>query len=219
MGLVNMDNAIARPHFLLRWRNWTHNLGRFLAQHKVTPNDISLLGVVFAATAGAAFYFSLQPDALDRALLLLLAAAAIQLRRLCGRLHTIVSRETVQPRPHTIFYDFPNRIAEALILVPAGYAVQNLPFGLELAWGAAFLGLFSSYVGQMRSGVPEPKSRMTIKNLPMMLLSAASVLSVFDRMVYLPGIMLWIALIIVNLAAVATIWQRTLQIVHAEEID
>src|SRR5438309_2735434 len=71
-----MDNAIARPHFLLRWRNWTHNLGLFLAQHNVTPNDISLLGVMFAATAGAALYFSLQPIALDRAVLLLIAAAA-----------------------------------------------------------------------------------------------------------------------------------------------
>lgn len=214
-----MDNVIARPHLLLRWRNWAHNLGRFLAQHNVTPNDISLLGVMFAATAGAAFYFSLQPDALDRALLLLLAAAAIQLRMLCGRLLAIVSRESVQPPRHAIFSDFPNRVAEALILVPAGYAVQNLPFGLEMAWGAAFLGLFNAYVGQMRTGVPESKSRMTINNLPMMLLSAASLLSVFDRMVYLPGIMLWIALIIVNLAAIAAIWQRTLQIVHAEEMD
>ena len=214
-----MDNAIARPHFLLRWRNWTHNLGRFLAQHNVTPNDISLLGVIFAATAGAAFYFSLQPDVMDRALLLLLAAAAIQMRGLSGRLHAIVSRESVQPRPHAIFYDFPNRIAEALILVPAGYAVQNLPFGLELAWSAAFLGLFNAYVGQMGSGVPETKGRMTIKNLPMMLLSAASALSVFDRVVYLPGIMLWIALIVINVALVVAIWQRTLQIVHAEETD
>lgn len=214
-----MDNAIARPHFLLRWRNWVHDLGRFLAQHNVTPNDISLLGVMFAATAGVAFYFSLQPDAIDRVLLLLLAAATIQMRRLSGRLHAIVLRESVQPRPHAIFYDFPNRIAEALILVPAGYAVQNLPFGLELAWSAAFLGLFSAYVGQMGSGVPEPKSRMTIKNLPMTLLSAASVLSVFDRMVYLPGIMLWIALIIVNVAAIAMTWQRTLRIVHAEETN
>lgn len=214
-----MDNAIVRPHLLLRWRNWVHNLGRFLAQHNVTANDISLLGVMFAAGAGAAFYFSLQPDALDRAFLLLLAAAAIQLRGLSRRLHAIVSRESVQPRPHAIFYDFPNRIADALILVPAGYAVQNLPFGLELAWGAAFLGLFSAYVRQMGSGVPEPRSRMTVKNLPMMLLSAASMLSVFDRMVYLPGIMLWFALIVVNVAAIAAIWQRTLQIVHAEETE
>jgi hypothetical protein len=214
-----MDNAIARPHFLLRWRNWTHNLGRFLAQHNVTPNDISLLGVIFAATAGAAFYFSLQPDALDRAILLLLAAAAIQLRRLSGRLHGIVLRESVQPRPHSIFYDLPNLIAEALILVPAGYAVQNLPFGLELAWSAAFLGLFNAYVGQMGSGVPETQGRPTIKNLPMLLLSAASALSVFDRMIYLPGIMLWIALIAINLAVIVAIRQRTLQIVHAEEMD
>ena len=214
-----MDNAIARPHFLLRWRNWAHNLGRFLAQHNVTPNDISLLGVMFAATAGAAFYFSLQPDAMDRALLLLLAAAAIQLRRLSGRLHAIVSRESVQPRPHAIFYDFPNRIAEALILVPAGYAVQNLPFGLELAWSAAFLGLVQRLRRPNGNGVPETKSRMTIRNLPMMLLSAASVLSVFDRVVYLPGIMLWIALVVLNVAVVVAIWQRTLQIVHAEETD
>jgi hypothetical protein len=219
MTIMDHANAIARPHFLLRWRNWTHNLGRFLAQHNVTANDISLLGVMFAATAGAAFYFSLQPDVLDRALLLLLAAAAIQLHRLTGRLHTIVSRESVQPRPHAIFYDLPNRIAEVLILVPAGYAVQNLPFGLELAWSAALLGLFSAYVRQMGSGVPETRSGVTVKNLPMMLLSAASLLSVFDRMVFLPGIMLWIALIVMNLALIFSIWQRTLQIVHAEETE
>ena len=91
MGHVNMDNAIARPHFLLRWRNWALNLGRFLVQHNVTPNDVSLLGVIFSATAGAAFYFSLQPDALDRTLLLLLAAAAIQLRGLCGSRPTAFS--------------------------------------------------------------------------------------------------------------------------------
>jgi hypothetical protein len=214
-----MDNAIARPHFLFRWRNWVHNLGRFLAHHNVTPNDISLLGVMFAATAGAAFYFSLQPNALDRTLLLLLAAAAIQFRRLTGRLHTIVSRESVQPRPHAIFNDLPNRIAEVLIIVPAGYAVQNLPFGLELAWSAAFLGLFSAYVSQMGSGVPEPKIGIAVRNLPMMLLSLASVLSAFDRMVYLPGIMLWMALIVINVAVIAAIWQRTLQIVHVEETD
>ena len=53
----------------------------------------------------------------------------------------------------------------------------------------------------------------------MMLLSAASVLSVFDRKFYLPGITLWIALIILNVAAVISIWKRTLQIVHAEEAD
>ena len=213
-----MDNAIARPHFLLRWRNWAHNLGHFLAQHNVTPNDISLLGVMFAATAGAAFYFSLQSDALDRTLLLLLAAAAIQWRRLSGRLHTIVSRESVQPRPHAIFYDFPNRIADALILVPAGYAVQNLPFGIELAWSAAFLGLFSAYLSKM-GNAPERKNRMTFRSLPMMLLSAACVLSVFDSVIYRAGIMLWVALIVLNGAAVAAIWQRTLQIVHAEEME
>jgi hypothetical protein len=214
-----MDNAIAHPHFLLRWRNWTHNLARFLAQNNVTPNDISLLGVMSAASAGAAFYFSVQPDALDRALLLLLAAAAIQFRGLTGRLHAIISRESVQLRPHVIFFDFPNRIAEALILAPAGYAVQNLPFGLELAWSAAFLGLFSAYVGQIGGGLPEPRSRMTIEALPMMLLSAASLLSIFDRMIYLPGIMLWFTLIVLNIIAAVAIWQRTLQIVHAEEME
>ncbi len=144
-----MDNAIARPHLLLRWRNWAQNLGRFLAQHHVTANDISLLGVIFAATAGAAFYFSPQPDAFDRALLLLLAAAAIQLRKLSGHLHAIVTRESVQPPPHAIFYDFPSRIADILMLVPIGYAVHKLPYGVELAWSAALLGLFNAYVRSM----------------------------------------------------------------------
>jgi hypothetical protein len=214
-----MDNAIARPHFLLRWRNWTHNLGLFLAQHNVTPNDISLLGVMFAATSGAAFYFSLQPLALDRAVLLLIAATAIQLRRWTGRLHAIVSRESIQPRPHPIFYDLPNRIAEALILVPAGYAVHKLPFAVELGWSAAFLGMFGAYLHLMGKESPEGKFVVMIRNFPMMLLSAACVLSLFDSAVYRTGTMLWIALIILNAAAVATIWQSTLRIVHTEETD
>jgi hypothetical protein len=214
-----MDNVIVRPHLLLRWRNWGHNLGRFLAQHNVTPNDISLLGVMFAATAGAAFYFSWQPDPMDRLLMLLLAAAAIQLRRLCGALHAIVSRESAQPPPHAIFFDFPNRIADALMLVPAGYAVQKLPFGVELAWSAAFLGMFSAYLGQMSTNESERPSRIAARNFPITLLSVACILSVFDSSIYRTGTMLWAALVVVNAAAVVAIWQRTLQIVHAEEME
>jgi hypothetical protein len=51
----------------------------------------------------------------------------------------------------------------------------------------------------------------------MTLLSAACILSIFDTFVYRSGAMLWIALIVLNVAALLTIWQRTLQIVHAEE--
>lgn len=212
-----MDNAIARPHLSLRWRNWAQNFGRFLAQHNVTSNDISLLGVMFAATAGAAFYFSPQPDAFNRALLLLLAAAAIQLRKLSGHLHAIVTRESVQPPPHAIFYDFPSRIADILMLVPAGYAVHKLPYGVELAWSAALLGLFNAYVRSMGNQAPELKSRLVTRNLPMTLLSAACILSLFDSLVYRPGAMLWTALILLNVAALVTIWQRTLRIVQPEE--
>jgi hypothetical protein len=214
-----MDNAIARPHLLLRWRNWAQNLGRFLAQHHVTANDISLLGVMFAASAGAAFYFSPQPDAFDRGLLLLLAAAAIQLRKLTGHLHAIVTRESVQPPPHAIFYDFPSRIADILMLVPVGYAVHKLPYGVELAWSAALLGLFNAYVRSMGNHAPEQKSRLARRNFPMTLLSAACILSLFDSLVYRSGAMLWTALIVLNVAALVTIWQRTLQIVHAEETN
>jgi hypothetical protein len=213
-----MDNAIARPHLLLRWRNWAQNLGRFLAQHHVTANDISLLGVMFAATAGAAFYFSPQPDAFDRTLLLLLAAAAIQLRKLSGQLHAIVTRESVQPPPHAIFYDFPSRIADVLMLVPAGYAVHKLPYGVELAWSAALLGLFNAYVRSMGNQPTHQKSRLAPR-FPMMLLSAACILSLFDTVVYRPGAMLWTALIVLNVAALITIWQRTLRIVQPEETE
>jgi hypothetical protein len=53
----------------------------------------------------------------------------------------------------------------------------------------------------------------------MTLLSAACILSLFDSLVYRSGAMLWTALIVLNVAALVTIWQRTLQIVHAEETN
>ncbi len=151
--------------------------------------------------------------------MLLLAAAAIQLRKLTGNLHAIVTRESVQPPPHAIFFDFPSRIADVLMLVPVGYAVHKLPYGVELAWSAALLGLFNAYVRSMGNQAPEQKSRLATTNLPMMLLSAACILSLFDSVIYRSGVMLWTALIVLNVAALVKIWQRTLKIVQPEEMN
>ncbi len=51
----------------------------------------------------------------------------------------------------------------------------------------------------------------------MTLLSAACILSLFDNLLYRTGVMLWIALIVLNVAALVTIWRRTLRIVQPEE--
>jgi hypothetical protein len=103
------------------------------------------------------------------------------------------------------------------MLVPVGYAVHKLPYGVELAWSAALLGLFNAYVRSMGNQATEQKSKLLTRNLPMTLLSAACILSLFDTFVYRSGVMLWIALIVLNVAALVTIWQRTLRIVQPEE--
>ena len=69
----------------------------------------------------------------ERALMLVLAVAGIQGRLLCNMLDGMVAIEGGrQTKSGEIFNDLPDRIADALIFICAGYAARMRPFGVEL---------------------------------------------------------------------------------------
>jgi phosphatidylglycerophosphate synthase len=45
-----------------------------------------------------------------------------------------------------IYNDLPDRIADVVILVGAGYAVRELAYGVTLGWTAAVLAVFIAYI-------------------------------------------------------------------------
>jgi phosphatidylglycerophosphate synthase len=106
-----------------------------LALFGITPNQISVASVLFAA-AGAA-------SLLAGGWYLLGAAACIQLRLLCNLFDGMVAVEYGKATPlGAIYNEFPDRIADSLLLVAAGYAVA-MP---SLGWLAALAAALTAYI-------------------------------------------------------------------------
>jgi len=103
--------------------------------------------VVFAAVAGGAFYVAPDMSRGVRLAALLLAAAAIQLRLLCNMLDGMLAvEEGFKTSTGDIYNDLPDRVADVLILVGAGYSIRQLTGGVTLGWAAAVAAVFTAYV-------------------------------------------------------------------------
>jgi CDP-diacylglycerol--glycerol-3-phosphate 3-phosphatidyltransferase len=108
-----------------------------LAGSDVMPNQISLASVVFALVGAALMILWHHP------LSSVLAAACVQLRLLCNLLDGMVAIEGGKKSSVGALYnEFPDRVADTLFLVAAGYAI-GWP---SLGWLAALLAALTAYV-------------------------------------------------------------------------
>src|SRR5258706_15539373 len=113
-----------RRHLKTRERGWAKALASLLVRWRVRPNVISVISVVFALGAGIALIASRNAEGVERVVLLIAAAACIQLRLLCNLFDGMVAVEgKMAAKTGDIFNELPDRIADPLIIVPAGYAI------------------------------------------------------------------------------------------------
>lgn len=141
-----MASTSRRP-LRARSRPTSHAAAAWLARRGATPNAISTAGVVVAAAVGACLV--LVPDAGTGTQIALLLAAAllIQLRLASNMLDGLVAVEGgLGTRTGPLFNEVPDRIADLLILVPAGYAISWVGWGPELGWAAGVLAVLTAYV-------------------------------------------------------------------------
>jgi phosphatidylglycerophosphate synthase len=130
-----METPARRP-LATRDSRWAQRMAAALARSAVTPNQISLISIVFAC-AGAFALVHASPFAL------LLAAACVQLRLLCNLLDGMVAIEGgKQSAVGALYNEFPDRVADSALLVALGYAAL-IPW---LGWLAALLAAFTAYV-------------------------------------------------------------------------
>lgn len=129
-----------------RTRGSARAAARRLAHSGVRPNHVSVLGLVFAVVTGAAFVALPHAAAPLQAVLLVAAAAAIQLRLLCNMLDGLLAVEGgLASRLGDLWNDVPDRIADVLIIAGAGYAVA-WSWGEPLGWAAATAAVLTAYV-------------------------------------------------------------------------
>jgi phosphatidylglycerophosphate synthase len=123
-----------------RTTGWADLATRALLATPITPNQISLLGILFA---GIGAWSLVQANQSTSAWWWLLAALCIQLRLLANMLDGLVAVEGGRGHPTGALYnELPDRIEDTLLLVGAGYAASST----ELGWVAALLAVTCAYI-------------------------------------------------------------------------
>jgi len=124
---------------------WARAIAARLVNSNITPNQISLASVLFAALGAAALLW--WPTIAG----LLTCAICIQLRLLCNLIDGMVAVEGGKASPlGRIYNEFPDRITDTLFIVAAGYAAQA-PWlgwlGAVFAVGTAYVRVFGGSLG------------------------------------------------------------------------
>lgn len=182
-------------------------LSSYLAGTSVTPNQISCASAVFA------FIGALAILAIDSSLSMVVAIACIQLRLLCNVIDGLVAVEggkksIVGP----IFNEFPDRVADSLLLVAAGFAC-GLP---SLGWAAALFAALTAYVRVFGGsvGLAQQFIGPMAKQHRMALLTIACAATIAENLVHRTHVSIAVSLALIAVGSALTCITRTRAIVR-----
>lgn len=138
-----MDTSDRRP-IASRQTPWAQKIAQALARSSVTPNQISVASVLFAAL-GFWLLFTI-PHTWG----LIAVAICVQLRLLCNLFDGMVAMEGGKQTPTGALYnEFPDRVADTFLIVGLGYAAWSPTLG----WIAALLAALTAYIRQTGAGL------------------------------------------------------------------
>jgi phosphatidylglycerophosphate synthase len=202
------------PRRALATRNaaWAIASARWLARSGVRPNAVSMASVAFAAIAGAAFWFAADLTGTSAMVVLVVAAASVQLRLLCNLLDGMLAvEEGFKSRTGEIYNELPDRIADVVILVGAGYSARHVPYGAALGWAAAVLALFTAYVRVLAGslGVTQHFIGPMAKQHRMFTLTVVTLLAAVEALAGAPPRAIRIGLAVIVAGSLVTVYRRT----------
>lgn len=210
-----MEHEAARRPLKTRSANWPRQIAFALVGKGFTPNQISIVSVMFALFGGVCFVLAPHQSPTTAALLFIAAAICIQLRLLCNLLDGLMAVEGgKKTKSGEIFNEFPDRIADALLFVCAGYSIYFLPRAIELGWACAVAAVLTAYVRVFGGavGLAQDFCGPMAKQQRMAVLTGACVLSAIESFLGWPARIMWLALGIVFLGSLITAMRRTLRI-------
>lgn len=119
-------------------------LATSLARVGVTPNQISVLGMLFGVGAGVALGFTSVAPGVWWRLLFVAGAALVVLRLACNMLDGMVAVEQKSCSPlGELYNEIPDRVSDTATLVGFGYALGGFA---ALGYIAALLAMFTAYI-------------------------------------------------------------------------
>lgn len=193
------------------WAKW---LSQLLLRAGLTPNQVSLFGIVFALLAGTALACCGQAINWTKAGVFIVAAACIQLRLLCNMLDGLMAVEGgQQSKTGDLFNDLPDRIEDVIILVGAGYAAR-VPM---LGCGAAVAAVLTAYVRVLGGtlGVRQDFCGPMAKPHRMFVLTLTCLFAATETLLGREPRAMVLGLSVIMAGAVVTMWRRTARLVEA----
>lgn len=216
MAAMSSDPGSRRP-LKSRTTAWAGYFSRKMLKLGLTPNAVSLLGVLCAAVGGGAALMAAHSASRAWAWWLL-AAAGIQLRLFCNMMDGLLAVEGgLKSATGDLYNEIPDRMDDALILVPLGYA-GGTDWSIALGWAAMGGAVVTAYIRALGASLtgkhdfcgpmakPHRMFAVTVGCLSMMTIDIMNVKG-------LP-LMLW-CLGIVNAGILITCWRRTAHLAKA----
>jgi phosphatidylglycerophosphate synthase len=202
-----MESTGDRRPLASRNTRWAQAFAKRMAALSVTPNQISQASMGAAVLAGGAFVLAGQGAGTGRVVLLLLAAAFCQLRLMCNLLDGMVAVEGGKGEKDGPFWnEFPDRVADLLILVGVGYGIGSPGLG----WAAASFAILTAYVRELgrATGLPSDFAGPMAKQHRMAVITLAALLSTCEPLWNGRNQVLTIALWVVVVGAGLTALRR-----------
>ncbi|MGX1786914.1 CDP-alcohol phosphatidyltransferase family protein [Bosea sp. NPDC055332] len=196
-----------------RETGWARGIARRLSASGITPNQISMASMAMATIAGAAFWLAGSANSGSRIALLLAAALFCQLRLLCNLFDGMVAIEGGKQAADGPFWnEFPDRIADILILTGVGYGIGAPALG----WAAAAFAVLTAYTRELgrNCGLPADFSGPMAKQHRMATITAAALMSLLEPLWRGQNEVLLIALWLSAVGAAVTALRRAANIVR-----
>ncbi|MBB3235540.1 CDP-alcohol phosphatidyltransferase family protein [Phyllobacterium endophyticum] len=209
--MSKVEEPAARRPIAARSSSWAIGLSKYLVRTGVTANGISVLSVFFAAAGGALTGFGNQHPVAWIA-----AAACVQMRLVCNLLDGMVAIEGGKKTPNGPLYnEFPDRIADSLLLVPVGYAT-GLPW---LGWLCALLAALTAYIRVFGGslGLPQDFSGIMAKQRRMAALTVGLVAQTIETVVFGTVWSLGVTLAAITAGSLVTCITRTISLTGSLE--
>lgn len=218
---MNVQENITRRPLKSRDTKWAGAIASRLAQAGIRPNFISVVGTMFAATAGVSFWFAGHAtQSWHWSVLLIFAVCGMQFRLLCNLFDGMVAIEGgFKTKAGEIFNELPDRFSDAFIFIGAAYSAPDFVWTRELGWAAAVLAVITAYVralgasmgaGQQFIGPMAKQQRMAV-------MTAACLVGAFAPIWPLLARIIPLALTLVVIGCVATIFRRCHRIANEME--
>lgn len=205
-----MNDSAARRPLKVRDLKIINKIAIALSKRNITPNQISISSIFFALLSG---FCLIAIGSGTNIWFSWLAAAFIQCRLLCNLFDGMVAMEGGKSTASgELFNDIPDRVADPLILVCAGYAIATFPWAIEFGWLAGLLAVKTAYVRVLASsmGAPTLFTGPMAKQHRMAVITLALLLMPIENWLFnTQGYVVFIALIVICIGSLLTLYNRT----------